>query len=654
MRRHRGILVAVLLGGSLVSSAALAAPGVIRILNLDGAGEGFNDPAAAAPVGGNSGTTVGQQRLNVFQQAGNIWGSILQNTDTIYVNARFDPLTCTPTSAVLGSAGPTFVFRDFGGAPFAGTWYHYALANDLAGSRLAARGEISATFNSSINNDPNCLGSRSWYYGFDGNEGANVDLLPVVLHELGHGLGFSTTTSGQTGNFNSGFPGVWDHFLYDSLTGRTWSDPAESAGQRMASAISGDKLSWSGAAGRYGVTNLPLDRRPRVGVNSPSVPGIDSVSAATFGAALTLAGVTGAVVLVDDGVGTSSDGCTALLNGAAVAGKVALVDRGTCSFVVKAQTAQAAGAIAVIIANNTSGVVVPSGADPSITIPVVSVTFFDGIALKNAIGSGLNVTVGLDPVLYAGADGSQRPLMYAPNPFQGGSSVSHFDVSMTPNGLMEPAINSDLGSGVDMTTHVFVDIGWLPFSTPTALAAFTAEDREEGVLLRWRFADESDIATLTLQRATGEAGPWTSLETALFARDGFTVALDATAAPGTAYFYRLHVVDRDGRESTWGMVAAYHSGAGPGPAALFAPSPNPTATGTTLAFRLARPERVRLDVVDATGRRLRTLHEGMLAPGEHQRWWDGSAGGRRVAPGLYFAVLRTPEGTRTSRIAIVR
>ncbi len=49
------------------------------------------------------------------------------------------------------------------------------------------------------------------------------------------------------------------------------------------------------------------------------------------------------------------DGCTAITNAAAVAGRIALIDRGTCTFVVKAKNAQDAGAVAVVIANNQSG-----------------------------------------------------------------------------------------------------------------------------------------------------------------------------------------------------------------------------------------------------------------------------------------------------------
>jgi large repetitive protein len=64
------------------------------------------------------------------------------------------------------------------------------------------------------------------------------------------------------------------------------------------------------------------------------------------------------VVLVNDGVGTTSDGCeTPFVNAAAIVGKIALIDRGICGFSVKAANAKANGALAVIIANNVAGVI---------------------------------------------------------------------------------------------------------------------------------------------------------------------------------------------------------------------------------------------------------------------------------------------------------
>src|SRR5439155_2839986 len=163
---------------------------------LDSPGEGFNDPTPVAQVGGNPGTTVGQQRLNVFVKAGQIWDAILQSPITISVQASFDTLgPCTPTGGVLGGAEPNVIDSDFPNAGFPGTWYAGAEANRLSGiDQDPLDDDIFAQFSSSVGTT-NCLTTRSWYYGFDGNEGANgIDLLAVILHEFAHGLGFLTTT----------------------------------------------------------------------------------------------------------------------------------------------------------------------------------------------------------------------------------------------------------------------------------------------------------------------------------------------------------------------------------------------------------------------------------------------------------------------------
>ncbi|MBL8112833.1 MAG: peptidase, partial [Acidobacteria bacterium] len=58
MKTSRALLASLLL---LATSAAPAA--TITIINADPAGVGFNDPTPAAPVGGNMGMTIGEQRL---------------------------------------------------------------------------------------------------------------------------------------------------------------------------------------------------------------------------------------------------------------------------------------------------------------------------------------------------------------------------------------------------------------------------------------------------------------------------------------------------------------------------------------------------------------------------------------------------------------
>ena len=112
------LLVATLIGTSTFTVAVARATTFV-VINNDSAGVGFNDTTPAAPVGGNPGTTIGAQRLNAFQFAANVWGALVSSNVTIQVGASFSPLTCSSTSAILGSAGPVTFLRDFTGAPVA-------------------------------------------------------------------------------------------------------------------------------------------------------------------------------------------------------------------------------------------------------------------------------------------------------------------------------------------------------------------------------------------------------------------------------------------------------------------------------------------------------------------------------------------------------
>lgn len=224
----------------------LSGAATITIINLDGAGEGFNDPTPAAPVGGNTGTTVGQQRLNVFQRVAEIWGSKISSPVPILVGASFDALSCTPTSATLGSAGAVAVFRDFAGAPVASTWYPSALANALAGLDLDPGGhDIRAQFNSNIGT-AGCLSSLSWYYGLDGNPpGGTIELLDTVLHELAHGLGFQTFVNLSSGAKFNNFDDAFMRNLEDHSTGKTY--PIMTDAERVTASQDTGDLHWTGA-----------------------------------------------------------------------------------------------------------------------------------------------------------------------------------------------------------------------------------------------------------------------------------------------------------------------------------------------------------------------------------------------------------------------
>src|SRR5262249_32607135 len=232
-------LVALMIG----MPRTLQATATINIVNMDGAGEGFNDPTPAVPVGGNTGTTIGAQRLIAFQHAADLWGAQINSSVPINVAASFDPLFCSDTAAVLGSAAPISVHANFPGMLLINHWYPAALANKIRGADLLTNNEIMARFNSNLG-QANCLSGLFFYYGLDNNHGALLDLVAVVLHELGHGLGFLTVTNGSTGAYVGGLPSAFDHFVLDLNSNKLWDQMTNA--ERAASAISPRKVVWNG------------------------------------------------------------------------------------------------------------------------------------------------------------------------------------------------------------------------------------------------------------------------------------------------------------------------------------------------------------------------------------------------------------------------
>lgn len=435
----------------------------ITVHSIDDANVGLNDTTAVDPVGGNQGTTVGQQRLIALQTAANIWGQLIDSSVDIVIDARFKSLTCDANSGVLAQAGPTSYVQNFANAPNQDVWYPIALANKLAHQALATDSQISAAFNLDVDNTT-CLGNTNWYYGLDDKHGSNIDLVTVALHEFGHGLGVAGTYNSTTGTLFQGRPSIFEIHTVDDTTGLRWDQMTDA--QRLASQTNDQNLVWDGPLVQFRATKL-LGPTPFLRTNGTTY----TIGRASFGSPVTIAGLSGNLVAATDAADetgpTTTDGCTEFTNPASIIGRIALIDRGTCPFVVKARNAQSAGAIAAIIVDNSIAGSPPSlgGSDTSISIPVVSLTKSDGDTLRGQLSGGVTVFISADPQRLSGADGNGRVKLYAPSTFSGGSSVHHWDSSASPNLLMEPNISSDLTHDVDVTIDQLVDMGW---TEPTA------------------------------------------------------------------------------------------------------------------------------------------------------------------------------------------
>ncbi|MFY0526501.1 myxosortase-dependent M36 family metallopeptidase [Archangium gephyra] len=203
------------------------------------------------------------------------------------------------------------------------------------------------------------------------------------LHDWYYDAGFDEVSgNAQTNNFGRG--GLGNDAIraqaqdYSGTNNANMSTPADGASPRMQMYL------FTGP------------RNARLTVNAPaSIAGNYPVGIAT-GFGPQIFDVTGDVVAALDAVdptvptSTNTDACTELTNAADVAGKIALVDRGSCDFTVKMANAQAAGAIGVIVADNAEGPVANmGGTSATITIPVLRLTQADGKKVRDA--SGVNV-----------------------------------------------------------------------------------------------------------------------------------------------------------------------------------------------------------------------------------------------------------------------
>ena len=178
--------------------------------------------------------TVPSLARPAVQAAVDIWSENFASTVPINVNVKWGS---SSSYGVLASASAKNNFSNFNGAPDKTLYYASALANALAGRDLDPTSpeiEISITSNA------------PWYYGTDGNCPArSFDLVSVILHEMGHGLGF---VSGNYYEPFSGFGRVDQPTPFDAYAqlpdGRRLADmpsPSLEAGKAMTS-----DLFWSG------------------------------------------------------------------------------------------------------------------------------------------------------------------------------------------------------------------------------------------------------------------------------------------------------------------------------------------------------------------------------------------------------------------------
>jgi hypothetical protein len=148
-----------------------------------------------------------QEAKQAFEYAVSLWEYIIESPVPIYVQANWR----TQDQNVLGSCGPADYYSNFDGAPHEDRFYPVAIMEKITKQEITGRSipDINADFNKSIN----------WYFGTDGNTPDSLyDFVSVVLHEMGHGLGFTgffyvVGDTGTYANFSLGDASSFDRLV---------------------------------------------------------------------------------------------------------------------------------------------------------------------------------------------------------------------------------------------------------------------------------------------------------------------------------------------------------------------------------------------------------------------------------------------------------
>jgi MYXO-CTERM domain-containing protein len=259
--------------------------------------------------------------------------------------------------------------------------------------------------------------------------------------------------------------------------------------------------------------------------------------------------VTAELALATDGVGTPTDACEPITSD--VAGKLALIDRGQCTFEAKVVAAEAAGAVGVVLANNQGGpppAMPPSSGTP-VGIPVLSVTLADGDALEAALQSG-PVVVTLQSIQETRRDGTidnlvvahewghylHHRLVFCALPQCGGESEGWGDflalhTAIRPGDALDGAFASALyGAGGLDPDNAYFGLRRYPYSIDPAVSPLTFRHIQDGEPLPQGVPTSPSGAPSSEVHNAGEV--WASM-----LLEGYVRMLQASEGPSPPYSF---------------------------------------------------------------------------------------------------------------------
>jgi MYXO-CTERM domain-containing protein len=449
-----------------VAALFLAVPPAVQAADLNiqnTRAAGFSDPTPAPPLGANPGTTRGDQALIVFQTAAAMWGATVRSTVPILIDSEFDSVTtnseftCTSQGTVLAYTQPAGYISSNNYPTAAG--YPIPLANALSGDNNGIN-PATSQFQVNINADlgtSKCDFPAAWYFGLDTQIPADgISLLTTLLHEFGHGLGYSSLVDPTSGQGSPPLT-IFDYHIWDVVDGVAWTN--RSAGQRKQLVVTPNSLAFQGPAVRADIPTY-LAAAPTLFTIFNGVTTDLNFAQGEFSGPLS---GTGPLPLV---AAVPLDACSDLSNN--VQGKFALIQRSfadagvVCTFISKAARAADAGAVGVIIYDSVPEDLIEMAGTPALSIPATFISQADGTTLQTELAQG-SVTAGFGTATQiSNTDPTgTMVLLYTPTSLKPGSSLIHWNNNSYPHTLMlEFANQPDIRLNMDFTPDVMSDIGW--------------------------------------------------------------------------------------------------------------------------------------------------------------------------------------------------
>jgi hypothetical protein len=231
---------------------------------------------------------------------------------------------------------------------------------------------------------------------------------------------------------------------------------------------------------------------------------------------------------------------------------------------------------------------------------------------------------------------------------QSASYKAHDTIAQCPIG--------PVGEGGGMRIY---DGFWLTLpniNVPVEGAVFAVLSEAGTPLIRWTVGSLGGMTGFNIYRAIAEDGPFDLITETPLAPESPNSFEDTTTWPQTTFWYEVRAVFPDGTEDVVAGSPARVTTEGRLALRLFPLRPNPMSGSASVSFDV--PDHVgpvRLFIYNVRGQLVKTVVDGTVDRGRHERTWDGSDDhGVPVASGVYFARLLVDGRTDDQKVMVLR